>query len=147
MMKKLNKRIGFIGAGNMGEAMIHGLIKSGLCKASEIYASDVRDARLRQLQDTYKIHTNANNMKVFDQVDVVVLAVKPQHMAGPCQRFSTDNQGTEAHHIDCRRFSHQEDRGPPLSSAGSERKGIASDCAGHAEHARLGLGWHGWYVR
>ncbi len=80
MMKKLNKRIGFIGAGNMGEAMIHGLIKSGLCKASEIYASDVRDARLRQLQDTYKIHTNADNMRVFDQVDLVVLAVKPQHM-------------------------------------------------------------------
>ena len=79
-MKKLGKKIGFIGAGNMGEAMINGLIRSGLCEPKEIWASDVRDARLRQLKDAYRINTTVQNAEVFDAVDILILAVKPQHM-------------------------------------------------------------------
>ena len=79
-MKQLGRKVGFIGAGNMGEAMINGLIKSGLCKPHQIWASDVRAARLRQLRETYQINTTEDNTDVFQQVDTVVLAVKPQHM-------------------------------------------------------------------
>ena len=79
-MKKLDKKIGLIGAGNMGEAIINGLIKSGLCRSAQIWASDTRGARLRQLKDTYKINATQDNTEVFDQVDIVILAVKPQHM-------------------------------------------------------------------
>lgn len=79
-MKKLDKKVGFIGAGNMAEAMINGLVKSGLCKPAQIWASDVRPARLRQLKETYKINTTEENRELFDKVDVVILAVKPQHM-------------------------------------------------------------------
>ena len=81
-MKRLDKKVGFIGAGNMGEAMINGLIKSALCEPSQIWASDLREARLRQLKDTYQIHATEDNIAVFEQADVVVLAVKPQHMDG-----------------------------------------------------------------
>jgi pyrroline-5-carboxylate reductase len=79
-MKGLDTKVGFIGAGNMGEAMINGLIKSALCEPGQIWASDVRVARLRQLKDTYQIHVTEDNIAVFEQADVVVLAVKPQHM-------------------------------------------------------------------
>jgi pyrroline-5-carboxylate reductase len=79
-MRKLEKKIGLIGAGNMGEAMINGLIKSGLCGSAQIWASDVRAARLRQLKETYRINTTQDNTELFDQVDIVILAVKPQHM-------------------------------------------------------------------
>ncbi|MCK4727610.1 MAG: pyrroline-5-carboxylate reductase, partial [Desulfobacterales bacterium] len=79
-MKKLDKKIGLIGAGNMGEAIINGLIKSGLCRSAQIWATDVRGARLRQLKETYEINTSQDNIEVFDQVDIVILAVKPQHM-------------------------------------------------------------------
>ena len=79
-MKMLDKKIGLIGAGNMGEAMINGLIKSGMCKSTQIWASDVRGARLRQLKETYRINTTEENAELFDQVDIVILAVKPQHM-------------------------------------------------------------------
>ena len=79
-MKMLGKKIGLIGAGNMGEAIINGLIKSGMCKSAQIWASDVRGARLRQLQETYKINTTEENTELFDQVDIVILAVKPQQM-------------------------------------------------------------------
>jgi pyrroline-5-carboxylate reductase len=79
-MKKFGKKIGFIGAGNMGEAMINGLIRSGLCEPKEIWASDVRDARLRQLNESFGINITTRNIEVFDQADIIILAVKPQHM-------------------------------------------------------------------
>ena len=79
-MKKLDKKIGFIGGGNMGEAMINGLVKSGLCEPEAIWASDVREARLRFLEDTYGVNTTMDNEALFDGVDIVVLAVKPQQM-------------------------------------------------------------------
>jgi len=79
-MKQLEKNVGFIGAGNMGEAMINGLIESALCKPEQIWASDVRSAHLRKLTETYKINTTEDNGEVFDKADVVVLAVKPQQM-------------------------------------------------------------------
>jgi pyrroline-5-carboxylate reductase len=40
----------------------------------------VRGARLRQLEDTYKINTTQDNTLIFDQVDIIILAVKPQDM-------------------------------------------------------------------
>lgn len=79
-MKQLNKKVGFIGAGNMAEAMINGLIRSALCKPKQIWASDVRSARLAQLENTYGINTSEDNSEVFDSADIVILAVKPQHM-------------------------------------------------------------------
>jgi len=79
-MKKLGKKVGFVGAGNMGEAMINGLIKSGLCEARQVWASDLRGARLRQLADTYDIKTTEENIEIFEKVDILVLAVKPQQM-------------------------------------------------------------------
>lgn len=88
-MKRLNKKIGFIGAGNMGEAMIKGLIESGLCEPSEIWASDVREARLRQLNDAYKINVTEENTKILDEADILVLAVKPQDMDGVLQGMAS----------------------------------------------------------
>jgi pyrroline-5-carboxylate reductase len=79
-MTQLDKNIGFIGSGNMGEAMINGLVKSSLCKPAQIWASDMRDARLSQLEKTYGIHTTTENKTVFEKSDIVVLAIKPQHM-------------------------------------------------------------------
>ncbi|MBW1895844.1 MAG: pyrroline-5-carboxylate reductase [Deltaproteobacteria bacterium] len=79
-MTKLDKRIGFIGGGNMGEAMVNGLIKSSLCEPEAIWVSDVREARLRFLKENYGIHTTTENEAVFDQVDIIILAVKPQQM-------------------------------------------------------------------
>ncbi|UCG81245.1 MAG: pyrroline-5-carboxylate reductase [Desulfobacterales bacterium] len=88
-MKRLSKKIGFIGAGNMGEAMINGLIQSGLCEPTEIWASDVREARLRQLNDTYGINITEENAEVFDAADIVILAVKPQDMDEVLERLAS----------------------------------------------------------
>ncbi|MBI5166436.1 MAG: pyrroline-5-carboxylate reductase [candidate division NC10 bacterium] len=75
------KKIGFIGAGNMAEALIRGLLKAKLLNPEEILASDVREERLAYLQDTYAIKTFTDNCLVVADSEIVVLAVKPQIMS------------------------------------------------------------------
>jgi pyrroline-5-carboxylate reductase len=72
------KKIGFVGGGNMGEALIRGLAKTGLIPPESIFVSDVRTDRLETLGRTYNIHTLSDNALLLRRVDVVILAVKPQ---------------------------------------------------------------------
>jgi len=73
-----DKKIGFVGAGNMAGALIKGLLHSGTVTADQILASDVRDERLAELADEHGIATTKDNAKLAAWADVVVLAVKPQ---------------------------------------------------------------------
>ena len=77
-MSVKGKKVGFLGAGNMGEAMIRGLLKAGTVPAEDIFAADVRLDRLQQLGKLYGIHTLSDNSLLVKRVDVVILAVKPQ---------------------------------------------------------------------
>lgn len=72
--------IGIIGAGNMGEALIKGLLRSQLVRSYEIIASGRRRARTFRLEKTYGIHTTRNNKEVMAATDTVILAVKPQNI-------------------------------------------------------------------
>jgi pyrroline-5-carboxylate reductase len=74
----LDKTIGFVGAGNMAEALIRGLIAAGEVKAEQIWASGPRDERLQELARRFDIKTTTSNSDLAEGVDVVVLAVKPQ---------------------------------------------------------------------
>lgn len=76
------KRIGFIGAGNMAEAMIRGLIGRGLVAPERIIASAPRAARAIELRERWGIEVTAENREVAGVADVVVLAVKPQILLG-----------------------------------------------------------------
>lgn len=75
------RKVGFIGAGNMGEALIKGLVAANLVPAKAIYASDVRLDPLRALEQRYGVQLTQDNAELVSQVDVVILAVKPQIMA------------------------------------------------------------------
>ena len=77
-MPELNKKIGFLGAGNMGEAFVGALLRSGRSDAAMILMSDIAEERLEFLEKTYGIATTGDNFKLFSECDVVVLAVKPQ---------------------------------------------------------------------
>jgi len=79
-MNKINKKIGFIGTGNMGEAFIGAIIKSGLFSPSSIFASDINKERLTFLNNHYGISVTDDNFKLFTKSDIVILAVKPQQM-------------------------------------------------------------------
>ncbi|MBE9504053.1 MAG: pyrroline-5-carboxylate reductase [Proteobacteria bacterium] len=72
------KRIGFLGAGNMAEAIIQGLIKSGQVKETEITASDKNIERLNVVVEGYGIEGHSKNFEVASRSDIIILAVKPQ---------------------------------------------------------------------
>lgn len=69
--------IGFIGAGNMAEALIRGLVKGGHIASHKIMASAPRNERLAELVELYGIAVTRDNREVAQQ-NIVVLSVKPQ---------------------------------------------------------------------
>ncbi|MBN2020901.1 MAG: pyrroline-5-carboxylate reductase [Sedimentisphaerales bacterium] len=73
--------IGFIGAGNMAEALIKGIINAGVCKPKYIFISDVRSDRLELITRQYGVRAIVNSAALAGQVDILVLSVKPQNMA------------------------------------------------------------------
>jgi pyrroline-5-carboxylate reductase len=72
------RTIGVIGAGNMAEALIRGLVKGGHVAADRIVASGPRKERLAALARDYAIRTTTDNREVARAADLLVLAVKPQ---------------------------------------------------------------------
>jgi pyrroline-5-carboxylate reductase len=79
-MSVKGRRVGFIGGGNMGEALIRGLVGANLVKPSLITVTDVRPERTKQLAEQYGITGHADNARCVREADVVILAVKPQIM-------------------------------------------------------------------
>ena len=74
------KVVGIIGAGNMGEVLIRGLIQSGKVKKADILASDISPDRLAHIAKTYGIKTTASNVELVGKASIVVLAEKPQNI-------------------------------------------------------------------
>jgi pyrroline-5-carboxylate reductase len=75
-------KIGFVGAGNMAEAMMKGIISAGMAKAEDIIASEIMPERRDYITNTVGVQTVSDNIEVVRSSDVVVLAVKPHHV-GP----------------------------------------------------------------
>jgi len=80
-MSLKGKKVGFVGSGNMGEALIKGLTVANVVPGEMIWASDVRGDRLKELGRTYGIQLASDNLQLVREVDVVIMAVKPQIMA------------------------------------------------------------------
>lgn len=72
------KTLGFLGGGNMAEAIIKGLIANELLDPARIIASDPLSDRCAYLAETYGIEANGDNVSLVNKADVIVLAVKPQ---------------------------------------------------------------------
>ncbi len=73
--------IGFIGGGNMAEALIKGAVSSQRSAVSSLLVSEPREDRRKYLEQTYGIKTTESNKEVVSSCNVVILAVKPQNMA------------------------------------------------------------------
>lgn len=74
------RKIAFIGAGNMAKAIIAGLVRSGY-PADHILVSSPTQTRRLPMEQELGIRTTSDNLRAVQESDVVVLAVKPQLMA------------------------------------------------------------------
>jgi len=72
-----DKRIGFVGGGNMAEAIIKGLLAGGV-PAADLAVSEPSQARCTVLSERYDIPVMSDNAALFATSDIVILAVKPQ---------------------------------------------------------------------
>ena len=71
------RTIGFLGAGNMAEAMIRGLLRGKDFAPEQVIASGPREERVSELSEKYGIRATTDN-KLPAAADIVVLSVKPQ---------------------------------------------------------------------
>jgi len=85
-----DKTVGFIGSGNMGEALISGLLGSQQSKPQQIICSDVRADRLEELHERFGIHTTQDNHEVIKRSQIVIYAVKPQIIADVLKETADD---------------------------------------------------------
>ncbi len=74
-------KIGFIGCGNMGTAMMLGMLESGKCAPSDMMISCRTAAVLEEKQRVYGVKTTLDNREVARFADILFLAVKPQFYA------------------------------------------------------------------
>jgi pyrroline-5-carboxylate reductase len=72
--------IGFIGSGNMAEALIKGILTAKAFKPADIFISDVRPERLAELAARYGITAAKDNADLVARCEIVVLSIKPQVM-------------------------------------------------------------------
>lgn len=80
----LDTRVGFIGAGQMAEALARGFINKGVIKAENIFATDIVKER-RAVFESFGTNSVDSNSAVVDNSDVVFISVKPQYV-GPVLR-------------------------------------------------------------
>ncbi len=77
----MDGRLGIVGCGRMGEAILAGLLAAGTCEASQVVVADPRQDQLDRLRDEHGVATTDDNAEVLG-ADVVLLAVKPQVLPG-----------------------------------------------------------------
>jgi len=76
----MTRKLGFIGGGNMAEALMRGLLERRVFTAADLVASDVDARRRQKLRRSLKIETTESNLAVLRDSRSVLLAVKPQNI-------------------------------------------------------------------
>ncbi|HMM19879.1 MAG TPA: pyrroline-5-carboxylate reductase [Selenomonadales bacterium] len=73
----MDRILGFIGSGNMGQAMLAGILKSNLLKNNQIIVSDLDEQKLKAVAETYGVRTTTDSRELAARADIIILAVKP----------------------------------------------------------------------
>ncbi|MDO5409307.1 MAG: pyrroline-5-carboxylate reductase [Lachnospiraceae bacterium] len=72
------KTVGFIGCGNMGSAIMGGILKKGYTDAAHVIAADKSAAQLKKAEEAFGIRTTQENLEAVKESDIIFLSVKPQ---------------------------------------------------------------------
>ncbi len=81
----LTEKVGFIGGGRMAEALIKGMLQSGLVQADQVMVADPSEERRNLLAQEYKVAADTTAEKLLQRAAIVILAVKPQVISNVLQ--------------------------------------------------------------
>ncbi len=76
----------------MAEAILSQLLFQGVYAADDIWISDIRPVRLAELQQVYGVATTVQNTQVFESVQTVILAIKPQSFGAIAAELTASSQ-------------------------------------------------------
>ncbi len=83
-----DKIIAVLGVGNMGEALVSGLVKSKTADPNKLICTDVRQRQLDHLQKNYGVQVTKQNLEAVEAANIIIYAVKPQIMAAVLKETS-----------------------------------------------------------
>lgn len=92
----MEKTIGIIGCGNMGRAILEGMVKAGFASSDRIYVYDRDVEKTRTLRETLGVHVSESSKQLVEASEVVLLAVKP-NIYGPV--LEEIKEGIESRHL------------------------------------------------
>src|ERR1043165_2659771 len=72
------KKIAVLGAGNLGETLIKGLLEAGVINISNLIITAGHQQRLDQMRERFKVAGSLSNKVAAETADIIILAVKPQ---------------------------------------------------------------------
>ena len=87
-------KLAFIGGGVMGEAIISGILNSGLAQPQDVAACDILPQRRDHLSTTYGIKAVDKPAPALEGADIAVLAVKPQEFSTAARSLSLSSGQT-----------------------------------------------------
>ena len=87
------RTLAFLGAGNMGEAMLKGLLNARFAEPRDILISDVDQRRVEHLEGAYGVRAATDNRSAVTEAGIIILAVKPQHLPDLLQEIREELNG------------------------------------------------------
>lgn len=82
-------KIGFLGVGNLAQAIIKGLIENKTVNPKQIFGSNRSPGKLQKVVDLFGIQGKSTNEEVIEAADIVVLAMKPQDLSSAIDPLSS----------------------------------------------------------
>ena len=97
MMKKLDKKIGLAGAGNMGSAVFEGLLRKSMISAAQVWVYDTLTDRKESFAREWKAKTAQSIPELAGKTRLILLAFKPQDLPASAADFKRGL--TESHTV------------------------------------------------
>ena len=89
-------RLAFIGGGTMAEAIISGVLSSGVTTAADVSVGEPVEERCRVLRERYGVFATTTNAEAAERGDIVVLSVKPQNLPDVLAGINGSLRGNQA---------------------------------------------------
>ena len=85
--------IAFLGAGQMAEAFVRGLLRAELVRPRHVWLSDIRPGRAQQLADELNVNAAATNLEAISAAELILVSVKPQDVPSLLDEIGADVRG------------------------------------------------------